>query len=125
MRGIKLAIVIFALGVSGAFLTGVGFVDQANVDPGPSLETERSAVEDDVAGDQNVSNVGGDPAFFGINVRTSGVIGTLFRLYGAAEGMARTANIPQELAAGLGSMVLVFGGGMFLIQWLRGSRFED
>lgn len=122
MRGITIAIGVLCIIIAMSFIVGVGYTDVANNDAGPNIDHGDTA--DELANDSDVSNVGGDNSFFGVQVTQSRSLQQLLDLLGIIPSILEWLFIPSSLADGIRSLAVVTGS-LAALQFLRGFLAES
>lgn len=122
MRGITIAIGVLCIVIAMSFVASVGYTEVVNNDVGPNIDHEDTA--SDLEDDTDVSNVGGDNSFFGVQITQSEKLQQLLDIMGIIPDILAWLFIPDSLANGLRSLAVITGS-LATLQFIRGFLAES
>lgn len=100
MRGITISIFVLCVAVYGGFMAA-GVNDHLGVSMSTGLNDEAQHVEDQLGGDQNLSERGGNSGMLGFSVFAVKQLAVLFVLAGSITSTLAGWGTPMALAAGI------------------------
>jgi len=101
MRGVTISIFILCVAVFGGFMAAGGVNDQLGVGMKTGLQDEQQQVADQLGGQQNLADRGGNTGLLGFSVFAVKQLAVLFVLVGSVTSVLAGWGLPMSLAAGI------------------------
>ena len=101
MRGITIAIFILCVAVFSGFMATAGVNEELGIDMSPGLGDEADQVNEQLGGDQDLSERGGNSGMLGFSVFAVKQLAVLTVLVGSVTSVLSSLGLPVSLAAGI------------------------
>jgi len=100
MKGITISIFILCVAVFSGFMAA-GVNDELGIGMTTGLQDDAERVDEQLGGDQNLSERGGNSGLLGFSVFAVKQLSVLFILIGSITSVLSTWGLPMQLAAGI------------------------
>lgn len=100
MKGVTISIFILCVAVFSGFMVA-GVNDELGMGMTTGLQDEAEHVDEQLGGDQNLSERGGNSGMLGFSVFAVKQLAVLFVLVGSITSVLATWGLPIQLAAGI------------------------
>lgn len=101
MRGVTIAIFILCISVFAGFMATSGVNDELGIGMDPGLEDEANQVSEQLGGEQDLSERGGNSGMLGFSVFAVKQLTVLTVLVGSVTSVLSGLGLPVSLAAGI------------------------
>lgn len=101
MRGITISVFILCVAIFGGFMAAAGVNYHLGISMDTGLQDEAEQVDEELGGDQNLSERGGNSGMIGFSVFALKQLAVLFVLVGSITSTLASWGLPISLAAGL------------------------